>query len=222
MSYYNCTYGRFYGSTVRPSLLHTWWENNYDGIILQSTINNSIHEIPVLLLESLKCKIPKNQKVILPLIHIIQGDVCATSTTFIRHIANRYYLKNLNFKGTIYYTGNGIILDSSYRPLVMSTVVFDKDNIPLKYKVYLNPIVFSEDTTLNKYLRNKFFKEEILAESHVYENLAIWNACDSHCIPHEVVMKSAKEFIVKPATPKANNINEEINDFLIQNIDSIV
>jgi hypothetical protein len=62
----------------------------------------------------------------------------------------------MNFKDSIYYIRNGVILDCNFKPLFLCTIKTDIEK-PLSEAVpyiYINPKVFCEKTVLNKYIVN--------------------------------------------------------------------
>lgn len=82
----------------------------------------------------------------------------------------------MNFKDSIYYVRNGIILDCNFNPLFLCTI---KTNIekPLSEAVpciYVNPKVFCEKTTLNKYIVNTvvpwLLKNDVCIPIHIGDN----------------------------------------------------
>lgn len=62
----------------------------------------------------------------------------------------------INFKDSVYYMRNGIILDCNFKPLFLCTIKTDIEK-PLSEAVphiYIHPKVFCEKTILNKYIVN--------------------------------------------------------------------
>lgn len=83
----------------------------------------------------------------------------------------------MNFKDSIYYIRNGIILDCNFKPLFLCTVKTDIEN-PLSEAVpciYIHPKVFCEKTTLNKYIVNTIvpwlLDNNVCVSVHLGDNL---------------------------------------------------
>lgn len=73
-------------------------------------------------------------------------------------------LRKVLFKDTLYYTNLGNIYTEDFTPLIFSTVKLKASNTEnmvefVERPFYVHPIVFTEDNTMTRFIRNKYIKE---------------------------------------------------------------
>lgn len=88
-----------------------------------------------------------------------------------------YCFSRMNFKDSVYYIRNGVILDCKFKPLFLCTIKTDIEK-PLSEAVpcvYIHPKVFCEKTVLNKYIVNTItpwlLKNDVCVPLHLSDNL---------------------------------------------------
>lgn len=200
-------------------------------------------EIPVIvrrhceleILSSLNISDSNIKNIIVPLYDNALYTAKRTFDTIIKYIFTRVkYNARLQriITGTdkVYYGGNGIILDESYTPLLLCTllakVVYDKDkkDNSISYHrpiCYVNPKVFLEPNDLI----NKGIIKKIIP---YYTNNNIYYPIDSlfrnnlYTNKVKVVIDNFDRFFTEPVKPTSTCSNDTLNECLIDNIDDIM
>lgn len=113
-------------------------------------------------------------------------------------------------KGDIYYGYPGIILDQDYDPLIVFTCVISKGTI-INYRCKIsNKVFIHQNNLMEKAILKKFLPTlttEFVDIEPRFEGVFIGDI----------------NLVVKPTTPPFNkDINEDINNFLIENIEDII
>ena len=81
-------------------------------------------------------------------------------TAYINTFNSYNYLQKCKVKDIVFYTGQGIILDSNKECLMFTTIVINKTIDVLEIdtiNIYINPKVFLEKTELNKLIKDTIF-----------------------------------------------------------------
>lgn len=153
-----------------------------------------------------------------------------------RHIPSKYsyYTTGISSKDEIYYGSNGVIFNKDMKPLLFNVLEAYKSNsktiVYTKAKSYIHPSVFTSDGTVEKCILNKIIPQYL--QEGVYININSRVEEDKVCIdanrhivrtiPEIVVKDISGVFICEPVTPRATFSNEEVNNMLINNIDTII
>lgn len=144
------------------------------------------------------------------------------------------YIKAQNYKGEVYYGTNGIIFNKDMVPLLFNVLEAHRDTrgrvVYTKAKCYIHPSVFYTDGIVEKCIINKIIPSYM--QNGIYINtegtdkevdsLGGNNSNYYSRVKPEVVIKDIGDtFICKPIAPPVTFNNEDINQFLINNIDDI-
>jgi hypothetical protein len=112
--------------------------------------------------------------------------------------------------GTCYYGSKGIIFDEKYNLLYLVTTVVNDNK--RSYNLYLNPIVFSQKTILNKFIVDKLIP-------YLTSDEAKWSIGDINITIKDV----SSRFIKSPEKINPNCYSDkDLNKILIDNIEDIV
>ena len=143
-----------------------------------------------------------------------------SETTLLRdlgyfHRNSEYNIKTLKTKfDEIYYGGPGIVFDSYFNILMLLVFKVNKEGIILDTYCFVNPSVFvNEKRTLEKAIIKK-----------IVPNISIskYLICSNYRKITFIFRNVTDDFIYIPKAPD-NNFNDSIaNDFLVQEIDSIL
>ena len=111
---------------------------------------------------------------------------------------------------SLYYGGKGIILDSNNKVLFLATVnINQRDNMTIveDYKVYVNPIVF--------------VSKDIVSKTIVSKVIPIFIENNYTFQPVKLIIEDKSDIICTPVKPATYNVDEEINNFLVNNVSEI-
>ena len=112
--------------------------------------------------------------------------------------------------GTCYYGNRGIIFDEKYNLLYLITTVVNDNK--RSYNLYLNPIVFSQKTILNKFIVDKLIP--YLTSNEVKEDIGDINI---------IIKDVSSRFIKSPDKINSNCYSDkDLNKVLIDNVEDIV
>lgn len=117
--------------------------------------------------------------------------------------------------GNIYYGCRGLILDSNFNPLVLTTITYKGEGKELvkTFTVRINPKVFFRDSIMEKGIR-KYLMEFCSSNqfiSHLREQVP----------PNIIISNDIDKFIHHSVIPNNINTNNNIQEFLINNKESI-
>ena len=134
-----------------------------------------------------------------------------------------------------YLGGEGIILYDDFTPLIMMSLVVKREKAriegtysytPISQVVHLNPIIYSKDDMLAKYIRTKFIAALLsisapptyLSRYKLRNPSGIYN---NNQLPWKftIIIDDFSDFFVTPKVPDAKFSNEDINHLLSDNID---
>lgn len=112
--------------------------------------------------------------------------------------------------GTCYYGNRGIIFDEKYNLLYLITTVVNDNK--RSYNLYLNPIVFSQKTILNKFIVDKLIP--YLTSNEVKEDIGDIN----------IIIKDVSSRFIKSSEKINSNCysDKDLNKVLIDNVEDIV
>lgn len=126
-------------------------------------------------------------------------------------------------KGEIYYGGRGIIFDSQMNPLIMLALHGNIDGIDNTRKkiiysksiCFVNPVVFTEETLMNKFIIKKLIP--VITNDPIYVTsrrfIEYSNTANSKAI---VIVENFDQFFVTPELSHLNSYSdEEANNTLI-------
>ena len=129
-----------------------------------------------------------------------------------------------------FYYNRGFILDEDYTPLFMTSISFKYDTSLNKYSVdkllcRINPIVFSKNTPLYKFIRKELL-QYYASNSFNYSivlNYKIYH--DDDCLYKKVsIIIEPFDYMFKKVAPPRDipNINNTINNYLSDNVDTLL
>ena len=219
--------------------------NNVYRLNLVVDIKENEIEIPVVAREHFESLITSKllgncsnvEKLILPLYDNSSSQSRRTFDSILRQIFcstgySRRLQKIVTNKGEVYYGGKGIILDESFNPLLMCTLlakIVDYEEVgkrSLYYRpiCYVHPKVFEEPTKLlNKGIITKliplYTNVEIDAPSH-YRDRFLNNFEDKKV---KVVIDNFDKFFTRPVKPTPSTCsNKVLNECLVDNVEDII
>ena len=117
--------------------------------------------------------------------------------------------------GNIYYGCKGLILDNNLNPLVLTTITYkgEGEELVKTFTVRISPKVFLKDsimeTGIQKYLLNLCSSNQYI--SYLREQVQ----------PNIIINNDIDKFIQSPPVPNSINTNKDIQEFLINNKESI-
>ena len=140
-------------------------------------------------------------------------------------------------KDEVYYGANGLLFDKDMNLLFMSLIECDIEGVVIRYKkvkVFIHPLVFYSDGTVEKCLINKVIPYSLREGVTVYggcnsvnvENLVNFSDPNDYCTHHkavpEIVVADVKDkFFYKPVLSSSTFSNEDVNEYLKRNLDDI-
>ena len=138
-------------------------------------------------------------------------------------------LRKLVFKDEIYYTNFGNIYTEDFTPLIFNTVKLKASNTEhnlefVERPFHVHPMVFTEDNTMTRFIRNKYIKELVNIKTCVLTGFSNWSG--NH-MPITIDIKDVKnKFISFTSEPKTNKLddnilNTEIQSYLSSVIDNV-
>ena len=136
-------------------------------------------------------------------------------------------------KGDLYYGGKGLILDSSYTPLLMCTLkarkeIDKKNNTLMKYYravCHIHPKVFLEDNMINKGIIKKIIP--IYANRNIMFPTAqgVFSSVDTeeNSRKVQIIIDKFDNFFYSPVKPTPSTCSDDIlNQCLVDNLEEIV
>ena len=171
-----------------------------------------------------------------------------SSTSILRALfyetSYNFNLKKAHHSDITYLGGEGIILYEDYTPLIMFTLQVRKEKgINNKYKYYpikpilrINPIVYTKDDILAKFIRSKLIAKTIEYKEVYYNTLSIYNKHSLYYKEHgdeilntfeipanfDIIISDFSDFFVSPKMPDGTFNSDEVNNLLYSNIDTIL
>lgn len=143
-------------------------------------------------------------------------------------------------KSDVYHIERGIIMDKDENLLLFNTIEIEVKDEKLEYKKvksYIHPSVFYSDGLIEKTIVEKIIpyilKEGIYVYSnlhnndYVINNLGVYRTANSPLhyrekVKPEIIIKDVKDrFFCTPNAP-SSNFNEEINDLLVEDVNTVV
>ena len=128
--------------------------------------------------------------------------------TALKHLINSWgrSLYSVNLKGNVYFGGAGVILDSNYSPLLLTSRVYEKHNndiIIKKERVYLNPEIFTDSSKeINRTINKKFLPYYLLNQKP--EIIIGLPSHLMHCVVSPKKESSKEEHAMEISTLKEN------------------
>lgn len=153
----------------------------------------------------------------------------STSLEIIRLIAYPgNCFSRINFKDSIYYIRNGIILDCNFKPLFLCTIKTDIEK-PLSEAVpciYINPKVFCEKTTLNKYIVNTIvpwlLSNDVCVPKHLGDNLtALYSSTDRHYKYPKVLIENIDCIETVKNVNNSTTLQKDLEEVLLKNLNYV-
>ena len=113
--------------------------------------------------------------------------------------------------GNIYYGCRGLILDSDFNPLVLTTINYKGEGKELvkTFTVRISPKVFLRDSIMEKGIQKYLL--EFCSSNQFIDYLREWVQ------PNIIISNDIDKFIQCPPIPNSINTNNDIQEFLINN-----
>lgn len=113
--------------------------------------------------------------------------------------------------GNIYYGCRGLILDSDFNPLVLTTINYKGEGKELvkTFTVRISPKVFLRDSIMEKGIQKYLL--EFCSSNRFISYLREWVQ------PNIIISNDIDKFIQCPPIPNSINTNNDIQEFLINN-----
>lgn len=139
-------------------------------------------------------------------------------------------LSKIGMPNSTYYGGRGLILNEDKGPILLATLEANREGNTLTYtnlKIYVSPSVMTSDKTLEKTIISQIIPYYILHATHVYtayNEVKFEFPSRSNTVFPEVLFKSFdKDFFIHAATPDVATFdNDDINEFLLNNVNEII
>ena len=113
--------------------------------------------------------------------------------------------------GNIYYGCRGLILDSDFNPLVLTTINYkgEGEELVKTFTVRISPKVFLRDSIMEKGIQKYLL--EFCSSNQFISYLSDWVQ------PNIIISNDIDKFIQCPPIPNSINTNNDIQEFLINN-----
>lgn len=131
----------------------------------------------------------------------------------------------MDFKDSVYYVRNGIILDCNFKPLFLCTIKTDiekplRDSVPC---IYINPKVFCEKTTLNKYIVNTvvpwLLKHDVCIPVHSGDTpIALYSSTERYYKEPKVLIENINCIETIKYTVNSINLQKTLEEVLLENL----
>lgn len=117
--------------------------------------------------------------------------------------------------GNIYYGCKGLILDRDFNPLVLTTITYKGEGEELikTFTVRISPKVFLRDSIMEKGIQ-KYLLEYCSSNQFI-------GYLREYVQPNIIINNDIDKFIQRPSIPNSINTNIDIQEFLINNKESI-
>ena len=117
--------------------------------------------------------------------------------------------------GNIYYGCKGLILDNNFNPLVLTTITYkgEGEELVKTFTVRISPRVFLINKTMEKGIQ-KYLME-------FYSNTQFIGYLREQVQPNIIINNDIDKFIQHSTVPNSINTNNDIQEFLINNKESI-
>lgn len=174
--------------------------------------NDNIKEVP-----SYNIIVGKKSSYLFPLDYI--SVVRKTFVTMIRDLSVYRGIgelgKTKDKDGNIYYGCKGLILDNNFNPLVLTTITYKGEGKELvkTFTVRISPRVFLINKTMEKGIQ-KYLIEFCSSNQFI-------GYLREQVQPNIIINNDIDKFIQHPTVPNSINTNNDIQEFLINNKESI-
>lgn len=131
----------------------------------------------------------------------------------------------MDFKDSVYYVRNGIILDCNFKPLFLCTIKRDIEK-PLRESVpciYIHPRVFCEKTTLNKYIVNTvvpwLLKNDVCIPVHSGDStVALYSTTERYYKEPKVLIENIDCIETVRCVKNSVNLQKDLEEVLLKNL----
>lgn len=241
------TIGTYYGDG--PSNINYENNNAFPLFFKVETCGDRI-ELPIFGKDTVQSKILTSLRtghrsdIVMPFVRYNEGSAPFRSVdVLIRYLIetpstqkNMYYSAKTN-KDEVYYGANGLLFDKDMNLLFMSLIECDIEGIVIRYKkvkVFIHPLVFYSDGTVEKCLINKVIPYSLREGVTVYggyrsasiKNLVNFSNPNDYSTLHkavpEIVVADVKDkFFYKPVLHSSTFSSEDVNETLKRNLDDV-
>ena len=117
--------------------------------------------------------------------------------------------------GNVYYGCKGLILDNNLNPLVLTTITYkgEGEELVKTFTVRISPKVFLKDSIMEKGIQ-KYLLEFCSSNRYI-------SYLREQVQPNIIINNDIDKFIKSPPVPNSINTNKDIQEFLINNKESI-
>ena len=117
--------------------------------------------------------------------------------------------------GNIYYGCKGLILDRDFNPLVLTTITYkgEGEELVKTFTIRISPKVFLRDSIMEKGIQ-KYLLEFCSSNQFI-------SYLREYVQPNIIINNDIDKFIQRPSIPNSINTNTDIQEFLINNKESI-
>ena len=117
--------------------------------------------------------------------------------------------------GNVYYGCKGLILDRDFNPLVLTTITYKGEGEELVkiFTIRISPKVFLRDSVMEKGIQ-KYLLEFCSSNQFI-------SYLREYVQPNIIINNDIDKFIQRPPIPNSINTNTDIQEFLINNKESI-
>lgn len=223
----------------------TFDSNNVFNRFITVEVNNDEFEIPLIAKGAIEYQLRElhnnNKKIIIPLYsNTFSADV-RTFDSFIRHSAplsfSQRLCKLITKKGEVYYGGRGLILDNNFNPLLFCSLKAKRFLAPddteaihyIQVVTRISPSVFQEKSMVNTGIISKiiplFSNMSFYLDSFPYTfRSSTFRKTDvKDILDPLIIIGNIDDLVIEPVPPKpTSNINEDLNQFLVDNLDTII
>lgn len=131
----------------------------------------------------------------------------------------------MDFKDSVYYVRNGIILDCNFKPLFLCTIKVDIEK-PLREAVpciYIDPEVFCKKTTLNKYIVNTvipwLLMNDVCIPVHTGDNpVANYSSTERYYKEPKVLIEGINCIETIINVKNSVNLQKDLEEVLLKNL----
>lgn len=154
--------------------------------------------------------------------------------SFFNEVPNRtqyeHLLKITTNKGEVYYGNRGFILDKDFNPVIIYGVKCSIEKNELNKDVFhvnelvlnINNNIFINKDIVSKNIIKKLIPDSFIYDYHYYNFQNTYYEIKKGMNKHPtIIINDMNDYIYKPSMPPLN-MDESINDFLIDNLETII
>lgn len=144
-----------------------------------------------------------------------------------------FNLEKIKVGDNVYFGSEGIILNENFKPLIMFTLEVERVTVngqikyaPIKQIIRVNPIVYSSNDILSKYIKSKLITAAFeINTNYLYDNLRNYNnlfTTNKLDWKFKIIIEDFSSFFCHPVIPDVEFTSEAVNKMLTDNIDDLL